>query len=187
MDAKRAARGFVSRNSSVFRLGLMALTISSLADLLAGVTLGYMTDTLELLPGLLVLIPPAIGMRGNVFGAVGSRLGTALHIGTFELSLKRGTVLRQNLQSSLLLTLFMSLIMGVLAKIVTEAMGIMSVGLEDFIFISVFGGVLAGMVLVLFNLLVAYVGHRQHLCPHHNRGGGHRDPPDAVHSRDSDT
>jgi len=161
MDAKRAARDFVSRNSSVFRLGLMALTISSLADLLAGVTLGYMTDTLELLPGLLVLIPPAIGMRGNVFGAVGSRLGTALHIGTFELSLKRGTVLRQNLQSSLLLTLFMSLIMGVLAKIVTEAMGIMSVGLEDFIFISVFGGVLAGMVLVLFNLLVAYIGYRR--------------------------
>jgi len=161
MDAKRAARDFVSRNSSVFRLGLMALTISSLADLLAGVTLGYMTDTLELLPGLLVLIPPAIGMRGNVFGAVGSRLGTALHIGTFELSLKRGTVLRQNLQSSLLLTLFMSLIMGVLAKIVTEAMGIMSVGLEDFIFISVFGGVLAGMVLVLFNLLVAYIGYKR--------------------------
>ena len=161
MATKGAVRDFVSRNRSVFRLGLMALTISSLADLLAGITLGYMTGTLELLPGLVVLIPAAIGMRGNVFGAVGSRLGTALHIGTFEFSLKRGSVLRQNLQSSLLLTLFMSLIMGVLAKIVTEAMGIRSVGFEDFIFISVMGGVLAGLVLVLFNLLVAYIGYKR--------------------------
>jgi mgtE-like transporter len=161
MTAKVRVKEFVSRNRSVFRLGLMALTISSLADLLAGITLGYMTGTLELLPGLLVLIPPAIGMRGNVFGAVGSRLGTALHVGTFEFSLKKGSVLRQNLQSSLLLTLFMSLIMGVLAKLVTEALGFSSVGLEDFLFISVFGGVLAGLVLVIFNLIVAYIGYKR--------------------------
>lgn len=161
MAAKRRVREFVSRNKSVFRLGLAALTISSLADLLAGITLGYMTGTLELLPGLIVLIPAAIGMRGNIFGAVGSRLGTALHIGTFELSLKRGSVLRQNLQSSLLLTMFMSFIMGVLAKFVSEAVGVQSASLASFVFISVIGGVLAGLVLVLINLLVAYAGYKR--------------------------
>ncbi len=80
---------FLGRNKSVFTLGFIGLIISSVGDLAAGATLGFMTDTLALLPGLMVLIPPAIGMRGNIFGALGSRLGTSMHVGTFELSLKR--------------------------------------------------------------------------------------------------
>src|SRR5213596_3910643 len=66
--------------------GFVALLISSGGDLIAGLTLGSITGTLESLPGLLVLVPAAIGMRGNVFGALGSRLGTAVHTGTFRTS-----------------------------------------------------------------------------------------------------
>ena len=109
-----------------------------LGDLLAGATLGFMTNTLTLLPGLMVLIPPAIGMRGNIFGALGSRLGTAMHIGTFEFSFRRGSILRQNMESSLLLTLIVSFLMGVLAKIMAEAFGISSTR-QEFVFISVLG------------------------------------------------
>jgi mgtE-like transporter len=135
--------------------------ISSLGDLLAGATLGSMTGTLQLLPGLMILIPPAIGMRGNVFGALGSRLGTAMHIGTFELSYRKGSILRSNMESSLLLTLVMSVLMGVLAKIVAEGLGVSTGSFESFIFISVLGGVLAGLVLILINILVAAVGFRR--------------------------
>jgi len=155
------ARSFFSRHRMVFSLGLVALMISSIGDLLAGATLGFMTNTLELLPGLMILIPPAIGMRGNVFGALGSRLGTAMHIGTFELSLKKGSLLRQNMESSLILTMIMSLLMGILAKVVSELLGIESISISDFVFISVLGGVLAGLVLVMFNLLVAFIGFRR--------------------------
>jgi mgtE-like transporter len=154
-------RAFFSRNRSVFALGLVALMISSLGDLLAGATLGSMTNTLQLLPGLMILIPPAIGMRGNIFGALGSRLGTAMHVGTFELSFRRGSVLRQNMESSLLLTLVMSLIMGVLAKLVAAALGVESIPLEDFVFISIIGGTLAGLVLIVINVLVAGVGFKR--------------------------
>ena len=65
-----------------------------MVGLVSGVTLGYMTDLLEIVPALMLLITPAIGVRGSIFGAVGSRLGTAVHMGTFELSFKRGSVLR---------------------------------------------------------------------------------------------
>ena len=44
---------------------LAALGISLLASLVAGLTLGAITDTLEDLPGLLVLVPAAIGLRGT--------------------------------------------------------------------------------------------------------------------------
>jgi mgtE-like transporter len=152
---------FFSRNRSVFTLGLVALMISSLGDLLAGATLGSMTNALRALPGLMILITPAIGMRGNVFGALGSRLGTAMHIGTFEISYKKGSILRSNMESSLLLTLVMSVIMGILATIVATALGANDIRVEMLVFISVLGGMLAGAVLIFINILVAYLGFKR--------------------------
>ena len=84
--ASRLLRALVGPDTSSAKQGFYALLISSGGDLLAGVTLGSIPHTLETLPGLLVLIPAAIGMRGNIFGALGSRLGTAIHTGTFSLS-----------------------------------------------------------------------------------------------------
>jgi mgtE-like transporter len=161
MESKGRIRSFFGRNRSVFTLGFIGLIISSFGDLAAGATLGFMTDTLKALPGLMILIPPAIGMRGNIFGALGSRLGTAMHVGTFELSLKRGSMLRQNLQASLLLTLVMSFLMGVMANLISLALGVNSISIEDFIFISVLGGALSGVVIVLINVLVASIGYRR--------------------------
>jgi mgtE-like transporter len=161
MAEKGRIISFFGRNKNVFTLGFIGLVISSVGDLAAGATLGFMTDTLALLPGLMILIPPAIGMRGNIFGALGSRLGTAMHVGTFELSLKRGSMLRQNLVASLLLTMVMSFLMGAMAKFISVALGVNSISIEDFVFISVLGGALAGGVIVLINILVASVGYRR--------------------------
>jgi mgtE-like transporter len=152
---------FFQRNKTVFLLGMMGLMISSVGDLAAGATLGFMTNTLELLPGLIVLIPPAIGMRGNIFGALGSRLGTSMHVGTFEYSFKKGSVLRQNLESSLVLTMIMSFVMGVLAKAISELLGVTSIGISQFVFISVIGGIFAGLVLMMINILVAHIGYKR--------------------------
>ena len=58
------------------RQGLVALVLSTLAGFVAGLTLAHLTGTLDRLPGLLVLIPAAVGMRGTIFGAIGARLGT---------------------------------------------------------------------------------------------------------------
>jgi mgtE-like transporter len=157
----KETRTFFVNNRSVFSLGMVALMISSLGDLIAGVTLGTMSGTLELLPGLMILIPPAIGMRGNIFGALGSRLGTAMHIGTFEISFRKGGILRSNMESSLLLTLAMSVLMGVLASATCLLLGLESMSVEKLIFISVLGGILAGLVLILINIIVAGIGFRR--------------------------
>ena len=90
-------RALLRSDAAGVRAGFVALLISSGGDLLAGLTLGSITGTLEALPGLLVLVPAAIGMRGNVFGAMGSRLSTAIHTGTFQLSRRPDTVVGQNL------------------------------------------------------------------------------------------
>ena len=55
--------------------------LSTAAGFVAGLILGSITGTLELLPGLLVLIPASVGMRGMIFGAMGARLGTGIAAG----------------------------------------------------------------------------------------------------------
>src|SRR5258706_14500802 len=85
------ARAILGADAASIRQGLAALLVSSGGDLLAGLTLGAITHTLQTLPGLLVLVPAAIGMRGNIFGALGSRLGTLIHTRTFQLSLRPAT------------------------------------------------------------------------------------------------
>src|SRR5256714_15257827 len=112
----RRVRSVLGADAASVGQGLAALLVSSAGDLLAGLTLGAITHTLERLPGLLVLVPAAIGMRGNIFGALGSRLGTAIHTGTFSLARRRDTVVGQNVLAAIALTLSISFALAVLAK-----------------------------------------------------------------------
>lgn len=138
-----------------------ALIIAGTADLFAGILLGQMEDYLYLISGMMILIYSAIGMRGNIFGAMGSRIGTAINIGTFEMSLKKGTVLRANVESAILLTLVMSILMGITTWIVAALFFEGTVSVWDFIFISTAGGLMAGIIVMVFNIAIAYVGNKR--------------------------
>src|SRR3954462_8937356 len=155
-------RALLGSDAATVRQGLAALLVSSGGDLLAGLTLGAITGTLEALPGLLVLVPAAIGMRGNIFGALGSRLGTSIHTGTFRLSRRRDTVVGQNVVASIALTLFVSAALAVLAKAVAGIFGVTeTISLADFLVISIIGGVLSSIVVLALTLAVASLSVRR--------------------------
>ena len=143
------------------RQGFLALLISSGGDLLAGVALASMSNRLALLPGLVVLIPAAIGMRGNIFGALGSRLGTGIHTGLFSLSRRRWDFLPQNLFAATVLTLSTSLFLGVMARIASAVFGLRSISVWDFVVISILGGVLGSLVVGTATVGVAVLSHRR--------------------------
>jgi mgtE-like transporter len=140
------------------RQGFVALLISSGGDLLAGLTLASIDHTLKTLAGLVILIPAAIGMRGNIFGALGSRLGTSIHTGTFRLSRRLDTVVGQNLAASTLLSIALSVALAVLAKSVAIAFGQKSISVADFVVISVVGGILSSAVVMVLTVMVAAGG-----------------------------
>jgi len=143
-------------DASGLRQAFGALLIASLGGLVAGLTFGAITGTLEELPGLLVLVPAAIGMRGNIFGALGSRLGTSIHTGTFRLSWRSDTVVGQNLLAATALSLVISAAIAVLAKALSSAFGVSeTISLADFFLISVVGGVLSSVVVLGFTVGVA--------------------------------
>jgi mgtE-like transporter len=143
------------------RQGFVALLISSGGDLLAGLALGFMTDSLTRLPGLFLLIPAAIGMRGNIFGALGSRLGTGMHTGQFEPSRERESFLGQNILASLYLTLATSLFLAGAARIVSVALGFTSISVWDYAVISILGGVLGSIVVGTASIRIAIWSQRR--------------------------
>ena len=135
---------------------LVALALNSSTSLVAGAFLGAITETFERLPGLLILVPPAIGLRGNVFSALGSRLSTAIHTGQFRASLRRGTALGDNVIASLLLTSGLSLALAVVAKVVAVAFGVRdTISVLDLATISILGGMLASAVVLIATVLLA--------------------------------
>jgi mgtE-like transporter len=149
-------RALLHSDAAGVRAGFVALLLSSGGDLLAGLTLGSITGTLESLPGLLVLVPAAIGMRGNVFGALGSRLGTAVHTGTFRMSRRLDTVVGQNLAASISMSLSVSLVLAILAKAICVGFGLENtISVADFVVISVIGGFLSSIVVMLITVGVA--------------------------------
>jgi mgtE-like transporter len=141
--------------------GFVALLISALGSLVAGIALGSITGTLREFPGLMILLPAAIGMRGNIFGALGSRLGTSIHAGLYEPSLRREGVLYQNVYAATVLTLSISLVLGILAKTFSVAFGVTSISMVDFMVISIVGGVLSSLVVGAFTVLLSIQAHRR--------------------------
>ena len=158
---ERVTDGFFVRNRSVFVMGLLALIIAAIADLVAGLFLGSMEEYIILIPGMMIMIYSAIGMRGNIFGAMGSRLGTSMHMGTFKMSFKKNSVLRSNIEAAFVLTLSLSAIMGVIGWAVIELFFESTIGILSFIFISLVGGILAGMIVIVFNIIIAREGYKR--------------------------
>ena len=142
---------------SVAGQSLVALALNSSTSLVAGAVLGSITGTFERLPGLLVLVPPAIGLRGNVFSALGSRLSTAIHTGQFRPTLRRGTVLGDNVIASLLLTSGLSLALAAVAKTVAVVFDVpRTISVLDLATISIVGGMLASVVVLVATVLLAF-------------------------------
>lgn len=146
-------RALLGPDAAGARQSLTALALNSTTSLVAGAILGSITATLADLPGLLVLVPAAIGLRGNIFGTFGNRISTTIHAGTFRLSTRRDTVLGQNVLAVLILTMSMSAILAVVAKAVAVGLGVTrTISIPDLALISVVGGLLASAVVLAASL-----------------------------------
>lgn len=138
------------------RQGLVALALNSSTSLAAGAVLGSLTGTFERRPGLLLLVPAAIGLRGNVFGSLGNRVSTSIHAGELQLRLRRSTMLGQNVLAAGALTLGMSVVLVALAAVISVGLGLgHTIGLADLALVSVGGGALASLPVLAATLGLA--------------------------------
>ncbi len=142
---------------------LGALALSATTSLITGFTFAFFADTLRSNPGLLLFIPAAIGLRGNVFGPLGSRLSTALAAGTLSWSWRRDSLLGQNVIGAMASSVVAALGLAVIAEVVVlliagEAISVLTIA--DFVVVSVLGGTLASVVVLGITLGLAVASTR---------------------------
>lgn len=63
---------------------MVPLLVLAVGEVVAGLTLRFNIDLLTAYPVLMIVIPGLMDLRGDVYGAIGYRLTTALHLGEVE-------------------------------------------------------------------------------------------------------
>ena len=138
------------------RLGMVALIIGTIAGLLAGIVLGSYTNKLIELPGLILLVPAAVGLRGNIYGALASRLNTIAQLGEYRFSIKKSTTVGANIYASILLSLSASMLLAVVAKFVAISFDVTnSISILEFFIISVIVGIVPTAIVLLCTIFLS--------------------------------
>jgi len=145
------------------RQSLLALIVAVIASLVTGLGLVEAAELFEENHGLFLILPAAIGLRGNVFGPFASRLSTAIQAGIFSWSWKRDSLLGQNIISVASASFSASLFVGVLAKFIAEVSlgeNIEVMSLFEFVLISLISAAIATVFLLAITLALAVASAR---------------------------
>jgi len=146
--------------SRLILTGLGALLASAVALSIAGIYLGSVREVLGLIPGLMVLLPSIINMRGSIAGVFASRLSSSMHLGEFSIDFEEGSVLGDNIRASLVVTILIAFVLGIFAYGASLLFGLPVVGVTDLVLISVVCGVVSGLIVMGITLVVALASYR---------------------------
>ncbi|MDV0447222.1 hypothetical protein MsAg5_11010 [Methanosarcinaceae archaeon Ag5] len=149
---------YLGEYASVFSIVREALPFELIAvvgGIVSGVILSGMTDELELIPGLLVIIPGVMGLRGNISSALGSRLGSAIHMGLITKADFKNKELTNNIIGSMILTVIVSTFLGILGHYISLLLGLESAGLLQLVTISLLSGFFSGIILSIISTYLA--------------------------------
>jgi mgtE-like transporter len=144
-----------SNERATLRQGVTALTICVTVTLFAGIILGAMEGVLAETPGLLVLVPSAIGMRGAIFGALAARLGTGMLTGQFTMTLRRGSFMAANIEAALVLSLVTAVATAGIAWGASALFGLETIDVLQLVIVSSVGALIASAVVLGVTLLLA--------------------------------
>ncbi len=100
---------------SNFREILASELVSIAGGLIAGSLLAWYTNQLILLPGILILLPGFLEMRGNISGSFASRISSGLFLKVIKPNRIKTHIIKGNLLASFFLALVVSLTLGILA------------------------------------------------------------------------
>ncbi len=103
---------------------LGAELISVTGGVLAGTMLAFSINNIALVPGLFILIPGFLEMRGNISGSLSARLSSALFLNKARPRLSNNFVLGENVKASILLAVIVSFSLGSIAYLAGFLFGI---------------------------------------------------------------
>ena len=140
----------------MLKQSLPLLIFCGLGGIVAGSTLGVMTDILQKIPGLIVVIPAIIALRGNISTAFGSRLGSAYHLGIIDADNMWNEELKENILGSIVLSFITSIIIGILAYVSSILLNVYPDPLK-LITIVLLAGAISALILTQLTIVIIYI------------------------------
>jgi len=148
-------------SKEMVKQSLPLIVFCGVGAIVAGITLSLMTDIFLKIPGLIVVIPAIIAMRGNISTALGSRLGSAYHLGVIDADNIWNDELKQNIIGSFILSFIVSILIGVLAFFSTIIF--FDVAIDPILLASILisivliAGLISAVILTLITILIIYL------------------------------
>lgn len=99
---------------SAFKEILSAEMIAVIGGIIAGTILAVYTDNFLIIPGMLIILPGFLEMRGNISGSFASRLISGLFLGVIKPSNIRDRIVKENITATFLLSAVVSFIFGLI-------------------------------------------------------------------------
>ncbi|UCF71211.1 MAG: magnesium transporter [candidate division WOR-3 bacterium] len=139
--------------------------LTSIGELFAGSILGKMHERLDLIPGLIILVPAVMGLRGNIGTALGSRMSASLHLGLVSSRFTFNRFNLGNIEAGLLLSLMVSVIIGMFARLACQIFGLPSIPLVNMVLIAIMASAMASLLLVPFTVTLTFFAFNKRLDP----------------------
>ncbi len=127
-----------------FKEIFLSQIVSIIGGLITGTILVAYTEKLFLIPGLLILLPGFLEMRGNISGSFTSRLSSGLFLGVIKPNKIKTKIINGNLMASFFLAIIISLTLGILAFLFNYL--ILKVVYVKIIFVPLIAGVIANTI-----------------------------------------
>jgi len=127
-----------------FREIFSAEIVSITGGLLAGLLLVLYIDKIYLVPGIFILLPGFLEMRGNISGSMSARLSSGLFLGALKTKSGKKRILKGNIIASMVLVVLVSILLGIISYLVSYF--IFGVNFPQIIFVSFLAAVLSNII-----------------------------------------
>jgi len=141
----------------MFKQSLPLLILCGIGGMFTGNILIFMSYLFETIPGLIIIVPGVIALRGNISAAFGSRLGSAYHLGVISRENMWNDELKQNVIGSIVLSILVSSILGLIAYI--TSIYIFKVYPSPILLIGsvLLAGIISGFILTFLTVGIIYL------------------------------
>lgn len=133
--------------------------IYTLAELVSGGFLLSMQNSLVIIPGLAIMLPGILDLRGNISSTLGARLGSALHMGWMKPKFEWKDDEKENILGSVVLSITMNVIVAIIAVITAWLLGVHA-KLTLLIGIAILAGIMAMTILIPVALTITIESYK---------------------------
>ena len=128
--------------------------VSVIGGLIAGTLLALYTDKVLIIPGMLIVLPWFLEMRGNISGSFASRLTSGLFLKIIDSKKYNSKIVRENILASFIQAIIVSFLLGIILFLF-HLIFIKSLQIS-LIFIPLFAALIANFVEIALTLTATF-------------------------------